>query len=513
MMQGGEACLVVSLLVVLTVGCAAPTGRLVHLRLKGAIPTETEPRDVDIHGRVHEGRWTAAFATARSWNAAAHAVDASDLVFQDGALAGTLAVRFLPDAWKPKDGRPRDLAVGIQAELAGGEIDGVYQSTFEGTPVEGDVTGEAGPAPAEPTLDDWGLVRTFLPAPDGKRTEVVLRFETAGGKGIAVEATKVRARGGWLELTADRLSGRYEIAWPQGEPFIVAFDLARVGDHLGGRLVLPGDVEAAASGWLDEAADAHLANCPDPLKPFGPGRQAMLDAARANAEALNWEAVFAKGVHRGEDRRAMPYRLYAPPETAGVKRPLVVFLHGRGQRGTDNEGQVTWPVSYLATDAVQAVEPFYLLVPQAAASWGDVPPDAPEGAATYDARLAETIRELLATRPIDPARVTVTGLSMGGWGTCVMLARHGDLFAAGAPACGADPDRAEAIGRTPIWVWHGDADVTVPVRCSRDLVRALRARGASPRYTELPGVGHGVYRWMVTDPRFVPWLLAQRRAP
>ena len=103
----------------------------------------------------------------------------------------------------------------------------------------------------------------------------------------------------------------------------------------------------------------------------------------------------------------------------------------------------------------------------------------------------------LKAQPIDPDRVYLTGLSMGGYGTFDWLARDPDRFAAAVAVCGGgDPATADQFKDVPLWVAHGDADPAVPVERSREIVAALRDAGGSPIYIEYPGVNH--FSWTPT---------------
>ncbi len=112
---------------------------------------------------------------------------------------------------------------------------------------------------------------------------------------------------------------------------------------------------------------------------------------------------------------------------------------------------------------------------------------------------------------IDPDRIYITGLSMGGFGTWIAVSRYPDRFAAAVPICGGgDPT---AIGQTSakIWAFHGAADRAVPPKRSREMVEALHRAGGHPRYTEYPGVGHDAWRYAYMEPELVGWLFRQRR--
>jgi predicted peptidase len=126
----------------------------------------------------------------------------------------------------------------------------------------------------------------------------------------------------------------------------------------------------------------------------------------------------------------------------------------------------------------------------------------------------ELLASLQAKYPVDPNRLLVTGLSMGGYGTWDIIARHPTMFAGALALCGGgDPTQAQAIRDVPVWAFHGDQDPAVPVRGSRKMIQALRKAGGNPRYTEVAGRGHDVWTVAYRDVEVVRWLLSQRRAP
>jgi predicted peptidase len=218
-------------------------------------------------------------------------------------------------------------------------------------------------------------------------------------------------------------------------------------------------------------------------------------------------------VHAG-----LPYRLFAPPAPAGgAKLPLVVFLHGAGERGDDNKAQLKHGVPAFLR--LQASTPHVLVAPQCPKGkrWAEVDWAAPSHATPAApsepmAALLDLLPALMKELPIDPARVYVTGLSMGGYGTWDLLVRRPDLFAAGAPVCGGgDEAAAPKIAKIPQWVFHGDKDTVVRPERSRNMVEALKKAGGSPVYTEYPGVGHNAWDKAYADPQLFAWLFAQKR--
>jgi predicted peptidase len=305
------------------------------------------------------------------------------------------------------------------------------------------------------------------------------------------------------------------VSWGKRKPALSWIDLAFVGTEIGGILRVPmvkgrSDRLLPVSGSLERLPDTRLANRAEEMPPLSKERKQVIDTAAKEAGARNVAKRFAKHVHKSGDAE-LPYRLYTP--SADLSRgpyPLVVFLHGAGGRGTDNEKHLTaWPKIW-GTEFVQKTHPCYVLVPHASSGWGDLPKGGKEGQVTHGQMVMQVVKKLKQDHVIDPARIYVTGLSMGGFGTCYMLSEFPGVFAAGVPVCGADPRRAKAIGRTPLWIFHGNADVTVHVGVSRDLVKALRKLGRDPLYTEYDGVGHGCYKWTYTDPAMVEWLFSQR---
>ncbi|HEY7116931.1 MAG TPA: prolyl oligopeptidase family serine peptidase [Tepidisphaeraceae bacterium] len=128
-------------------------------------------------------------------------------------------------------------------------------------------------------------------------------------------------------------------------------------------------------------------------------------------------------------------------------------------------------------------------------------------------RLAlEVLDQLRKEFKLDDKRLYITGLSMGGYGTWDVIARHPTLFAAAVPVCGgADESTAPTIKDIPIWCFHGGADPTVPTARSRNMIKALEAAGGQPKYTEYPGVGHNSWDKAYSEPELPKWLFAQHK--
>ena len=203
-------------------------------------------------------------------------------------------------------------------------------------------------------------------------------------------------------------------------------------------------------------------------------------------------------------RSALPYRLMSSAKTkSGERYPLVVFLHGAGEKGDDNQAQLLGLPEQMAEAGWRKRFPCFLLAPQCPTQsyWTNL-----------DDEMIGLIREVMERQPIDPERVYLTGLSMGGFGCWALAAKEPELFAAVVPICGGgDPASASRLAKIPIWAVHGDADLAVPVEQSRTMIAAIREAGGKPNYTELKGVEHNSWTQTYRDPNGVlKWMFEQR---
>lgn len=216
--------------------------------------------------------------------------------------------------------------------------------------------------------------------------------------------------------------------------------------------------------------------------------------------------------------KELKYRLFRPESVEeGEKYPLVLFLHGAGERGDDNAAQLKHGVPEFVKN--QGDYPCFVAAPQCPkdSSWSrinrrDVTAEAAAEPAEPGRLALEMVEALEEEFPIDPDRVYITGLSMGGFGTWDLISRHPDRFAAAAPICGGgDPSKAETIKDVPIWAFHGAMDPVVRPQLSRDMVRALIEAGAHPGYTEYPDAGHDSWSAAYRDPELFRWLFSKTR--
>jgi predicted peptidase len=215
------------------------------------------------------------------------------------------------------------------------------------------------------------------------------------------------------------------------------------------------------------------------------------------------------------------YRLLGPKSiTPGTRYPLVIFLHGAGERGNDNLSQLKYFPTWMAEQSARQAHPCFVLAPQCRdeQKWVDVDwskiestPQSPTPTVDMLAVIA-ALEDTLQREPIDPARIYLTGLSMGGYGSWDLAARMPDRFAAVLPICGGgDEATAAKIKDLPIWCFHGDSDTAVSVERSRTMIEALRAAGGAPKYSELAGVGHDSWTPAYRDPDVLAWIFAQKK--
>jgi len=242
---------------------------------------------------------------------------------------------------------------------------------------------------------------------------------------------------------------------------------------------------------------------------------ALIDAFRRQSDGL--DKKFEPRVHQSDV--TMPYRLFRPQ--ADGKLPLVMYLHGSGGLGDDNEKQLglgnVFGTRVWALPPNQQRFPCFVVAPQTDRGWirydfSKKPATAVSGVGGGSRLALEIIERLRLEFPIDERRIYVTGQSMGGAGVWNLIAARPRLFAAAVPCCGSASfeDGTEAVG-VPLWSFHGGADQSVPVSISRNRIAARNKAGGRPLYTEYPGVDHNSWEWAYTEPELVTWLFAQRR--
>lgn len=214
------------------------------------------------------------------------------------------------------------------------------------------------------------------------------------------------------------------------------------------------------------------------------------------------------------DEGELKYRFLFPDALDGRKLPLVIFLHGSGERGDDNEAQLKWGVQQFASDHNIKHFPAFIAAPQCPANdqWSNYDGKFKKNPTKALGMVRRMIDDLIRKHPIDTNRIYITGLSMGGFGTFDALARYPDLFAAGVPVCGSgDPTTVENFKDVPIWIYTGAEDPLVKAEWTARMFHALMDAGAKPGYTQVPEVGHFSWIQAYSDPLLMQWMFRQRK--
>jgi predicted peptidase len=231
-----------------------------------------------------------------------------------------------------------------------------------------------------------------------------------------------------------------------------------------------------------------------------------------------------------EGRHFLPYRILLPASFDSSKKyPLVIFLHGALQKGTENEAQLNIGGRYFLREENRNRFPAIILFPQCPAddSWAyfETQLDSTSGLATkwfFPFRKEPTpvvllvkhlLDSLINLHYVDVSKIYLGGLSQGGMGVFDMVARYPDLFAAAFPICGAGrvSTSKNFAGEVALWIFHGEKDDIVPARFARDYYKQLSRLGADVRYTEYPGVFHNSWVNAFNEPDLLPWLFSKSK--
>jgi predicted peptidase len=252
----------------------------------------------------------------------------------------------------------------------------------------------------------------------------------------------------------------------------------------------------------------------------------MLVAFTLSLKAQNLSTYEKKQFIQGQD--TLRYRLLYPINYDEAKKyPLVLFLHGSGERGNDNQAQLKWGGALFLDSSNRVAFPAIVIFPQCPIneSWArfsfngrkdslggfgfptDQPPTTPQ------LLVMQLVKKMVEENKVDEKRVYVGGLSFGGFGTYDLLWRMPHFFAAAFPICGAgNPDKpAEYAKNFPVWIFHGGSDPIVPVGNAHLMFNALQAAGANVKFSEYPGVGHDSWKNAFAEPGLLPWLFDQKK--
>ena len=235
------------------------------------------------------------------------------------------------------------------------------------------------------------------------------------------------------------------------------------------------------------------------------------------AEITKDDVDFRKKVYASKKGERLPYRLFVPtgysPEQ---KYPLILWLHGREGRGSDNLQQIVHTNQkgahvWIAPE-IQLKFPVFVLAPQCpiTENWSDPDLNLPSKALELSLQILALVQNEFS---IDPDRVYVVGQSMGGLGVYSLLQLYPEKWAGAVILTAYDNfTNAMAISRVPLWVFQGDADQTVPVTMVRDMMKQLKKANANLRYTEYHKADHDIWDRAFAEPELIPWLASLKRA-
>lgn len=237
-------------------------------------------------------------------------------------------------------------------------------------------------------------------------------------------------------------------------------------------------------------------------------------------------SMYEREVWKSPAGMELNYRVLYPKDfDASREYPLLVFLHGMGERGGDNTRQLTHGAQLFA-DSIEQY-PAIVIFPQCPTMdyWANVyRPDQGGRARNYIfhtdrgynqslGMVAELIDHYLARPYVDEERFYLSGLSMGGFGVWELLWRMPEKIAAAAPICGGGPvEMAYRMAEVPVWAFHGIDDAVVHPRFSRRMIPALQEHGGQAKVTLYPGVNHNSWDYAFQEPDYLSWMFSKRKS-
>ncbi len=230
------------------------------------------------------------------------------------------------------------------------------------------------------------------------------------------------------------------------------------------------------------------------------------------------------------DGNTLLYRILYPLNYNKAKQyPVITFLHGSGERGSNNEAQLTHGGAMFLNDTLRRTLNAIVIFPQCPndSMWRHMKVSEDSSSIsghTFDLTFTSTpttpallvkllLDSLVSSKKADKKRMYIGGLSLGGFGTFDMIERYPAFFAAAFPICGGgDTKMASKFSKnTAVWLFHGDADKSVDVKNSRQYYAALQNLNAAVKYTEYPGVAHNSWDNAFKESTLVPWVLSHSK--
>ncbi len=234
--------------------------------------------------------------------------------------------------------------------------------------------------------------------------------------------------------------------------------------------------------------------------------------------------LYNKEIYTSPSGEQLPYRILYPKNYDQSKKyPLVLLLHGGGERGNDNEKQLAHGAKLFLTDENRDNFPAIVIVPQCPTDsyWASVNLDRSTSPITlgFDytrpvtpplKNAIDLVQKLSNEEGVDKKRIYITGLSMGGMGTFEAVYRYPKLFSAAVPICGGGDTSLydKRVKKIPFRVFHGDADAVVGVNESRQMVKKLESLKVNVFYKEYPGVNHNSWDNAFAEPDFLSWMFS-----
>jgi predicted peptidase len=232
------------------------------------------------------------------------------------------------------------------------------------------------------------------------------------------------------------------------------------------------------------------------------------------------EFVFAEG-------KVLLYRILYPENYDRTKKyPIILFLHGSGERGTDNELQLVHGAKLFIKDENRKNYPAIVIIPQCPleSSWASIKADRTKQPVKFEfdytaepnwplVAANELVKKIIKEEAVDAKRTYISGLSMGGMGTFESVYRYPGLYTAALPICGGGNTTLydQRVKKTSFWVFHGAADAVVDVKLSREMVEKLKSLKADVTYSEYPGVHHNSWDNAFAEPDYLKWMFQKRK--
>ncbi len=222
------------------------------------------------------------------------------------------------------------------------------------------------------------------------------------------------------------------------------------------------------------------------------------------------------------DERNLPYRLLMPFRDNDKKKPLIVFLHGSGERGNDNSLQLIHGSDFFLKVTEKKKFNSYVLFPQCDKNfrwsshtqdpWKITENDISNTLSVYGELVINLIKQLIENYNIDPYRVYISGLSMGGYGTFDLTSKRPDMFAAAIPICGgSNLSILKNAVSVPHWIFHGELDRVVSVKESRDAFNLLKTHNNYHKYTEFKNTYHNSWEKVFESDEFIKWMFSKTK--